>query len=106
MWFDMTVGVGNLSPTGWKQVISETGEEMLTAISIGMLTETSHMVLVVPGGPLVLVKDFDDETGDNDLIPYTIAKIFNGVAEIGSEFSFEKTSEDENYVLKSLKKRK
>ena len=105
-WFDMTVGAGNLGPTGWKQVISETGEEMLTGIGIGMLTETSHMVLVVPGGPLVLVKDFDDETGDNDLIPYTIAKIFNGVVEIGSEFSFEKTSEDENYVLKSLKKRK
>ena len=105
-WFDMTVGAGNLGPTGWKQVISETGEEMLTGIGIGMLTETSHMVLVVPGGPLVLVKDFDDETGDNELIPYTIAKIFNGVAEIGSEFTFEKTSEDENYVIKNLKKRK
>ena len=102
----MTVGAGNLGPTGWKQVISETGEEMLTGIGIGMLTETSHMVLVVPGGPLVLVKDVDDETGDNDLIPYTIAKIFNGVVEIGSEFSFEKTSEDQNYVLKNLKKRK
>jgi hypothetical protein len=105
-WFDMTVGAGNLGPTGWKQVVSETGDDMLTGIGIGMLTETSHMVLVVPGGPLVLVKDFEDETGDNDLIPYTLAMIFNGVAEIGSEFSFEKTLKDENYVLKNFKKRK
>lgn len=105
-WFDVTVGAGNLGLTGWKQVISETGEEMLTGIGIGMLTETSHMMLVISGGSLILVKDFDDETEDNDLIPYTIAKIFDGVVEIGSEFSFVKTSKDENYVLKSFEKRK
>jgi hypothetical protein len=55
VWFERTIGVGNLGATGWKQVMPEAGEDIFTGIAIGMITNTSHMVIVVPGGPLLLV---------------------------------------------------
>lgn len=97
----MTIGVGNLGATGGKQVVSEAGEDMLTGIAIGMVMNTSHVVIVVPGGPLLFVYDFENETGDNELILHTITTIFDTIEDIGSEFQFKLMSNDENYVLKN-----
>jgi len=100
-WIEMTVGEGNVGATLWKRVVSSEGFEIIKGIAIGMLTDSSHMVIVQPGGRVWLVYDFEDETGENELIPYVSA--FRGIEDIGSEFDFELGTESEEYTLMSVK---
>jgi hypothetical protein len=99
----MIIGVGNLGPTCWKKVVCRNGVDMSVTIAIGMVADTSHMVIVVAGGPVLLVYDFEDETCESELNPHTTAAIFNGVEEVGSEFQFDKSTEEEGYELISMK---
>jgi hypothetical protein len=57
-WIEMTVGVGNSGITLWKRVVSAGGHEIIKGIVIGMLSDSSHMVIVKPGGGVWLVYDF------------------------------------------------
>ena len=68
-----------------------------------MLTDSSHMVVVQSGGRVRLVYDFEDETGENELISYTFVSVFRGIEDIGFEFDFELGMESEEYTLVSIK---
>jgi hypothetical protein len=101
-WIEMTVGVGNAGLTLWKRVVSAGGIEIIKGITIGMLSNSSHMVIVQPGGRVWLVYDFEDETGENELISYTFVSAFRGIGDIGSKFDFELGTESEEYTLVSV----
>jgi hypothetical protein len=97
IWFNLVIGVGNLGPELWKRVRYHQTE--VIGVAIGMIEETSYMVLLEPGGRVFIVFDFDDETGEHDAIPYYVASVFGNVGDIGMEFEYDYFIEDEDYVL-------
>ena len=93
----MAIGSGILGATRLKKVDYNKGS--FIGVALGKIMNTSHLVIVEPGGRVFLVHDFEDETAENDLIPYTVAVVFTSIASIGSEFRFDHATMSEEFTL-------
>jgi hypothetical protein len=96
-WYHVTLGDGMFGPRVWHRI--QYGCENITGIAIGMITDTSYIVVVVPNGPIFLIWDIESDMPQVDDIPYTIASVFPSIANIGMEFQFDHCTEDEDYYV-------
>jgi hypothetical protein len=95
VWFEMMITIGD----GMLGKKIECEGQSIIGIAIGVIKGTSHMVVVEPGGRVFLVYDFEDETGEHELIPYTVVSVFDTTADVGSKFDFKYGSEREDYTV-------
>jgi hypothetical protein len=101
-WFNLIIGAGDLGETLWKRVHDNGGDIDISGMAIGMLENTSYFVLVEPGGGVFLVYDFEDETGEDHGIPWTIVSIHDKIDNIGTAFDLNYGSDIDDYQVDDI----
>jgi hypothetical protein len=92
-WILLNIGVGNFG--GHQYTTVKCGKESVKGVAIGMIKDSYHMVLIVPGGGVYLAMDQEDESIEHDLLPFTFARVLRGLQDIGLEGNFEDISDEE-----------
>jgi hypothetical protein len=96
-WIQVQLGVGNVGSRMYTRV--RCGYHDIKGVALGMVVESPHLVVVVsPGGGVYFCKDENDETEDNDAIPYTFTRVFPSIEYVGLEARFVE-SEDQNVSI-------
>jgi hypothetical protein len=99
-WLTLAVGVGSIGATLYTQV--RCGSREIIGVAIGMIYNSPHVVVVVPGGGVYLCLDDEDETLELESIPYTFARVYRGIQDIGLKVEFTEYEEVERVTLVPL----
>jgi len=68
-WVQLNIGVGNLG--GFLYTRARCGNTSVKGVAIGMIKDSYHMVIVVPGGGVYVAMDREDESPEHALLPFT-----------------------------------
>lgn len=98
-WFHIVLGTGMFGPRVWHRV--QRGTVTIVGIAIGMIKDTSHIVLVLPNGPIFLVWDVESEMPLADDIPYTIVSVYPSIAYIGTQFQLNYGTDDDDFTVEN-----
>jgi len=90
-WLHLIIGVGNFGVHMYTTV--RCAQREIRGVALGMLHDSPHIVIVVPGGGVYLCQDPEDETPENPLLEFEFARIFVGVQDVGLEFELAEVEE-------------
>lgn len=88
----LTLLVGFFHPgkTLWKKITCE--NKTIYGVAIGILLESPHQVVVVPGGGVYLCRDPADMMPENVMVPDSFCRVLDEVLDIGIPANFVECS--------------
>jgi hypothetical protein len=99
-WHRITIGIGMYGSNILQNITYQYGN--IKGVAIGMVDDTSHVVVVVPNGGVFLVWDEDCEIGHSPDLDFTVGLVFDNVNRVGTKFRFDRVIDDDQFKIKSF----